>query len=148
MKKIRPEAALQMQIVYELSRLSRIENFVYFSVPNESFMLALSDKKTLSKKDHARLMNLRKMGFTGGASDIVVMKDGHGFCLEVKDEKGEQSESQKIFETWCNRADVPYAVVRSVEETLFQLGLWGVIDDRHVSIDYERPSPSDIHIRN
>ena len=53
-----------------------------------------------------------------GVSDIICFKHGRVFFLEVKTEKGRQSDYQKAFQKKCDEHSVFYAVVRSVDEAL------------------------------
>lgn len=54
-----------------------------------------------------------------GVSDIIcMMKDGFVLFLEVKTQKGRQTEDQKKFEQNCDSMNQFYRVVRSIEETI------------------------------
>lgn len=59
---------------------------------------------------------LKRMAFVTGAADLIILGDGHAYCMEVKDLKAKQTPSQMLFEDRCLCAGVPYGVVRSVEE--------------------------------
>lgn len=125
---MKPEAAIQCAIVETLSFLCRTHGFMFFAPANEGFMLAATAKGGgMTRRDSALLTILRKMGFTPGVCDLMLMHRGNGYALEVKTPEGEQSTNQYLFEEWCRRCGVPYRVVRSVEETLTALKEWGVI---------------------
>jgi len=51
-----------------------------------------------------------------GIPDILAIKDGRPIFLEVKAEKGKQSEAQIDFEYSAVKAGAQYAVVRSIED--------------------------------
>lgn len=57
-----------------------------------------------------------------GRPDIEVIKDGFYIGLEVKREKGKQSDSQKKFEQMVKEAGGEYHVVRSIDD-LKEIGL-------------------------
>jgi len=118
------ESIIQEQIANALSALSSRYGFVYFSVPNEG---TLSTGRTNDPKQFARLSILKKMGMRPGASDLVIGHQGRMYCLEVKNETGEQSTDQLLFEAWCLRAGVPYVIVRSVDDVMFWLREWGIM---------------------
>lgn len=51
-----------------------------------------------------------------GVPDIIVIKDGFFIGLEVKQDKGRQSDGQKEFEKMCKNAGGEYYVVRSIDD--------------------------------
>lgn len=51
-----------------------------------------------------------------GIPDIILIKDGIFWGLEVKREKGVQSENQKIFEELCNKNGAKYFIVKSIDD--------------------------------
>lgn len=51
-----------------------------------------------------------------GVPDILAVKDGRAIFIEVKAEKGRQSEHQKEFERDAIAAGATYALVRSIED--------------------------------
>lgn len=70
---------------------------------------------------------LKALGLVAGAPDLLVLlPDGLGVFLEVKNEGEYLRESQKAFKTRCAELGWPYAVVRSIEdvrETFANLGI-------------------------
>jgi len=123
----RPESLIQQQIVELLSTLAAVHDFVFFSVPNESFLLGGLNG---SGKQFGTLATLKKMGMRPGAADLVIGHEGKIYCMEVKDADGQQSADQLLFEAWCVRCGVPYVVVRSSGEVLYWLREWGIIPQR------------------
>lgn len=62
---------------------------------------------------------LKKEGVTAGVADLVlfVPKNGyHGLCIELKTEKGRQSESQKEWAIKIMSMGYNYAIVKSIDE--------------------------------
>lgn len=51
-----------------------------------------------------------------GVPDIIVLIDGKFIGLEVKAEKGRQSEHQKSFELECKKNGGKYYVVKTLED--------------------------------
>lgn len=94
------ETIIQAKIVAHLQELG----IFCHSVPNE----AASSAK--------QMMRLISMGLRRGVADLVVWwPDGIGY-LEVKTEKGKQSEAQKTFEKRCVGYGVSYDIIRSINE--------------------------------
>jgi hypothetical protein len=56
-----------------------------------------------------------------GVSDIIAIKNGKAYFLEVKDQ-AKQSKDQKTFEEMVTRGGAVYAVVRSIDDVI-KLGL-------------------------
>ena len=115
------ESVIQESIVNFLSMICRQYGFLFFSVPNESITTGTDDK------DFGRAINLKKMGVLPGVSDLIIGWRGKMFCLEVKNEKGKQSERQINFEQWCADCGIPYVLVRSVDDVHVSLKLWGIV---------------------
>ena len=115
------ESVIQESIVKYLSMICRQYEFLFFSVPNES----ITSGKT--GKDFGRAIALKKMGVLPGVSDLVLGHNGKMYCLEVKNEKGRQSDRQKNFENWCADCGIPYVLVRSVDDVHEALKEWGVV---------------------
>lgn len=73
----RPEDALQQEVVRHL-RTRPMPGLFFFSVPNH--------------KNRANY--LRAMGMVDGMTDLVIIKDGRAYALELKRPKGETSMAQ------------------------------------------------------
>jgi hypothetical protein len=115
------ESVIQESIVNFLSMICRQYGFLFFSVPNES----ITSGKTGA--DFGRAINLKKMGVLPGVSDLIIGCRGKMYCLEVKNEKGKQSDRQKNFEQWCAECKIPYVLVRSVDDVHGALKEWGIV---------------------
>ena len=59
-----------------------------------------------------------------GVSDILAIRSGVTFYIEVKTDRGYQSADQKKFQCAVERADAIYVVVRSVEELKDYVRYW------------------------
>lgn len=68
----------------------------------------------------------KAMGVLPGFPDLLIYTGERGYCLEVKTPKGRLSEAQKDVKERLERQALPYAVVRSVEDTRAALAEWGV----------------------
>jgi hypothetical protein len=113
-KRDNPEGRLQRAIVQHLM-LAGVPGMIFFSVPNES------------KRSIPVAMDLKAKGLRAGVSDLVILKDGAAYCLEVKAKGEKQSEKQLLFEMDCGFAGVPYAVVDNIDAAICQLRTWQVI---------------------
>ncbi len=62
------------------------------------------------------IMHHRKMGYIKGQPDLIIMKKGKVWCLELKAPKGKQSKEQKEFQKICEDNQIPYLVIREFED--------------------------------
>jgi len=108
------ESDIQSQIVEYLSLMSDSFGFMFFSVPNEG----------IDRANPARLSKLKRMGFRAGVSDLVIIKNGEVFFLEVKRPHGKQSANQILFAGEAVLNDCPYEVVHSLDEAIAVLQYW------------------------
>ena len=76
---------------------------VIFSVPNETN----SKRETLQKK---------AIGLMSGVSDLIVLKPNETVFVEVKNAKGVQSQSQKVFQKIVEALGFKYILIRSLDE--------------------------------
>lgn len=96
------EAKIQADIVQYL----QTRGVYFFSVPNEA-----------AGRDAAiRMARLKAMGLRSGVSDMVLIFPGQVVFVEVKDEKGKQSDAQRRFQDKVNELGFDYYLVRSVED--------------------------------
>lgn len=51
-----------------------------------------------------------------GVSDIIVLSEGKAYFIEVKTPKGIQSEDQRLFQEFVERADCEYLLARSLAD--------------------------------
>lgn len=92
-----------------ICRLLQDAGIFFHSIPNEA--------GGRSRVMQTRLMS---MGLRPGVGDLLVWWPVVGGVrlgyLEVKTAKGRQSDSQRLFQRYCEMKGVPYRVVRSVED--------------------------------
>ena len=58
------------------------------------------------------------MGRIAGVPDYVFMSKANCFFVEIKAQKGTQSEHQKLFQKWCDSKCVPYHICRSLDDLI------------------------------
>jgi hypothetical protein len=74
---------------------------------------------------------LKAEGVTPGVPDLaLVLPSGRAAFIEVKGPEGRLRSEQQDFADWAQRAGVPWAVVRNIDEALDALTLW-LSDDPH-----------------
>jgi hypothetical protein len=69
------------------------------------------------------------MGLRPGVSDLVIVKGGRAYFLEIKRRAGRQSINQKEFEADALHAGADYAVARSLEDAQEIVSRWGIVPD-------------------
>jgi hypothetical protein len=121
------ESQIQETIVAWLSMISRRYGFLFFSVPNEGALTAAMVGKAGHNARFGMLMTFKKMGLTPGAADLIIGHRGKMFALEVKTERGKQSDRQAIFSTWCADCGIPYRIVRSLDDVQAAMVEWGIV---------------------
>ena len=121
------ESVIQESIVNFLSMICRQYGFLFFSVPNEGLLMICKMLHIPEKISRALFALLKKTGLLPGASDLIIGYRGKMYCLEVKNEKGRQSDNQKNFEAWCADCCIPYVLVRSVDDVHEALKEWGIV---------------------
>lgn len=96
-------------------RLSLQPDWMWFHIPNG---------ESRSPRTGARL---KQMGVLPGVPDIQILSpSGKAHFLEIKTPKGRLSRPQRAFRDWCEGGQVPFAVVRSIDEARTALRAWGV----------------------
>jgi len=115
------EADLQIQLVEFLELVKDQYGFMFFSVPNELM------GKARTSAGLARMAKFRKMGLRHGVADLVIIKKGRVFFLELKAPKGKQSENQILFEKEAVWNNAFYSVAYSFEEALSILKDWSIL---------------------
>lgn len=62
------------------------------------------------------IIHHKKMGYIKGQPDLIAMKNGKVWCLELKSIKGKQSKEQKEFQKRCVDNNIKYLVVRDFKD--------------------------------
>jgi len=71
---------------------------------------------------------LKAMGTRAGVPDLVLIRDGHAYGLEIKAAGGRQSPAQRNVEQQWERAGATYAVTHGLDYALDQLREWGLLE--------------------
>lgn len=69
-----------------------------------------------SRNNMAFINHHKKMGYVKGQPDLVVCLLNKVLFLELKTEKGKQSSEQECFQEKCEKLNIPYYVVRNLDE--------------------------------
>ncbi|CAB4151561.1 hypothetical protein UFOVP600_22 [uncultured Caudovirales phage] len=91
----------EFTIQVEIVDYCRKNNIICFSIPNEA------------TRNNSKYI---KSGVLAGVSDLIVLKNGKAYFVELKDYKGRQSDKQKKFENMVTLEDFKYFLVRSLDE--------------------------------
>ena len=91
----------EFTIQVEIVDYCRKNNIICFSVPNEA------------TRNNSKYI---KSGVLAGVSDLIVLKNGKSYFVELKDYKGRQSDKQKDFENIVSLQGFKYFLVRSLDE--------------------------------
>ena len=67
------------------------------------------------------------MGLRSGVSDLVIVKEGRAYFLELKIGNGKQSENQCTFEADCMIAQAHYGIAWSFDDAVKILQSWRII---------------------
>ena len=116
------ESDIQIQIVEYLTLMAPSRGFFFFSCPNEAMGQARG------KGGLARMAKLKRMGLRPGVADLVIIKAGRAYFLEVKRHDGKMSVNQKEFAILTLSHDALYAVVYSFDEALKTLQSWDIVE--------------------
>lgn len=99
------ESQIQQQIIiFENNNYSIKKESVIFAVPNGGSRNVLEAKL------------LKATGVMPGVSDLILILKNKVFFIELKAEKGVQSELQKTFESKVNNLGFEYLIFRSLEQ--------------------------------
>jgi hypothetical protein len=115
-KRQSPERAIQTAIVRALHKFCKPSQAVWFAVPNGGH-----------RHIHAAI-KLKGEGVRSGVADLCFVLPGGVFAgLELKAEKGRQSDNQKQFADAVAAIGGRYEVAHSVDEAWGILSGWGVL---------------------
>lgn len=108
----REEDALHIQAVHFLKIVC--PGLLHFHAPNGG------------SRDVREAAKLKAMGVRPGVADLAIVGDeGRLHFIEFKALKGRQSPAQKQFQEDCAKRNIPYAIVRSLNEFEATLKGWG-----------------------
>lgn len=115
------ESDIQIQVADWLRLFEASCGFIFFAVPNEG----MGEAKTGAGL--GRMARLKRMGLRAGVADIVIVKAGRAYFLELKTANGKQSDKQILFEDDAWRAGSPYEVAHSFEQAQKIVKEWEII---------------------
>lgn len=119
-KPVTPERAIHLGIVHALNLLAK-PGMVWWHTANE---------RRTSAREGAFL---KKMGVKAGVPDFVILGPGLVAFLEVKRPGSYLSPSQRAMAQELESAGYSVTVVRSVDEAIDKLEMWGVINTKRVA---------------
>lgn len=107
------EDRLQVSIVSRLRLV--LKDSIVFAIPNGAHCGEREGKR------------LKDAGLLAGVPDLAIVgRGGRVFFIEVKAPKGTLSDAQDALNSWFLANAVPYAVVRSIDDTMTAIGHWGL----------------------
>lgn len=110
----RPEQAIQKAVFLHLKARGAPGVFA-FHVPNQG------------TSNYTRGAILKGQGVVAGVPDIVAIKDGQPFGLELKADLGRVTDTQRLTMEAMERAGVTVAVAFGLDGALSQLESWGLL---------------------
>jgi hypothetical protein len=111
------ESDIQIQVADLLRLHERARGFIFTSIPNEG-----KDRRNIK-----RLMKLIRMGLRKGAGDLLIVRKGQAYFLEIKKPGGTQSKDQLEFEADAIASGAYYALAYSFDEAVKILQSWSII---------------------
>ncbi len=108
------EDAIQRAVVAHL-RTRRLPGVAYFHVPNGG------------RRSPAEASVFAGLGVRAGVPDLVLIRDGHAFALELKAPGGRVSPAQTEMQQELERAGATVATAFGLDAALEQLESWGLL---------------------
>ena len=109
-----PEEQLQRAVADYLSLMAPMHGFFWCHVPNGG---------SRTKIEGAAF---KAMGVKPGVADILIIKAGRAYWIELKAPKGRQSESQRAFEVAMMLQKCPYVIANSLDAVIGTVKGWGI----------------------
>jgi hypothetical protein len=110
----RPEQQLQQAVVQHL-RLRAYPGVFFWSTPNEG------------KRGFVNAAALKAAGMTAGVPDLLILKGGKLYALELKAPSGRLSPSQRLVGARMEECGAEVSVAHSIDEALVTLEYWGIL---------------------
>lgn len=108
------ETEIHKAVVQNLSARALPAVF-WFHVPNDA------------KRSFATANRMRTMGMVAGVPDLIILKDGEVFGLELKAKGGRVQPSQLLAHAAMQEAGAKTAITTGLDEALVTLECWGII---------------------
>ncbi len=116
----RPEQIIHQAVVSHLN-LRAVPRVFFFHCPNEG------------KRGFVNAAALKAMGMTAGVPDLLILKAGELFALELKAPGKPLTPSQRLVMERMRDCGAQVAVAKSIDEALVTLECWGIIK-RNVNV--------------
>jgi hypothetical protein len=110
----RPEQEIHKAVVAHLKARSEPKVF-FWHTPNEG------------KRGWVNAAALKAMGMTAGVPDLLILKAGQLYALELKAPSGRLMPSQRGVMERMMECGALVAVARSIDEALVTLEFWGIL---------------------
>lgn len=114
----RPEQSIHKAVVAHL-RQRGASGLVFFHVPN--------GVRGNRRKDHIQGAIAKGLGVRAGVSDLILLRDGRMFALELKAEGGRPTEAQMQFVSDFNAAGGCACIVNGLGRAIRTLEVWGLL---------------------
>jgi hypothetical protein len=85
------------------------------------------------KRSIREAKTFKAIGVVAGVPDLILIKDGKAYGLELKAEKGRLSPAQRITQEAMHDAGAMISVSHGLDEALYALEFWGLIS-RNVNV--------------
>jgi hypothetical protein len=109
----RPEQEIQKAVVAHLR--ARAYPCFWWSTPNEG------------KRGFVNAAALKAAGMTAGVPDLLILKGGKLYALELKAPGGRLSPSQRLVGARMEECGAEISVAHSIDEALVTLEVWGIL---------------------
>lgn len=110
----RPEQTIQHAVISHLKARAEPRVF-YWSTPNEG------------RRGYVAAAALKRSGLTAGVPDLLILKAGDLYALELKAPGGRLTPSQRLVMDRMAECGAQVAVAHSLDEALVTLECWGLI---------------------
>lgn len=114
---VMPEATLHAWVAMGLDQVLP-DDALWFHVPNEG------------KRGWHAQRSFKRLGARAGVPDIIIMRGGKAWCIELKSAKGKLTAAQRAFHVLLERAGIPVKVCRDRAEVMMALSGWGLLQKR------------------
>lgn len=79
------------------------------------------------KRSWSEGKSFKAMGVVAGVPDLIILKGGEVFALELKSSAGRVQPSQRLCHAAMQEAGAKTAIAKGLDEALFTLECWGII---------------------
>lgn len=110
----RPEQAIHKAVVAHLNARSAGRVF-FWHTPNEG------------KRGFVNAAALKAMGMTAGVPDLLILKEGRLYALELKAPGGRLTHSQRLVMERMLECGAEVSMAHGLDEALVTLEFWGIL---------------------